>query len=199
MSNEPNILSPPAAHRQCPRCGKSVPAVDLVTECPHCGYEIRNPRPVPLAETIVSVDSAEELAAVRLDAIESDSETDPLVGTDLDIYRIDALLGRGGMGRVYLAHHRDLERPCALKILLPELAAQDSDYVARFRNEGRAAALLVHPNVITIHAVGQDRGFHFLEMEFVPGRSLRHVIVDEQRLAPVRATALAARIADGPN
>jgi len=62
---------------------------------------------------------------------------------------------------VYLAHHRDLERACALKILLPELAEKDSDYVARFRNEGRAAAALVHPNVITIHAVGQDRGLNF--------------------------------------
>jgi serine/threonine-protein kinase len=197
MSNEPNILSPLAAHRQCPRCGKSVPPVDLVTECPHCGYEIRNPRPVPLAETVLSLDSVEELAAVRVDAIESDAETDPLVGTDLDIYRIDALLGRGGMGRVYLAHHRDLERPCALKILLPELAEKDSDYVARFLNEGRAAAKVIHPNIITIHAVGQDRGLNFLEMEFVPGRSLKHVIVDEQRLAPLRATALSARIADG--
>jgi serine/threonine-protein kinase len=196
MSNDPNILSPLAVHRECPRCGKPVPPVDMVTECPHCGYEIRNPRPVPLAETVLSIDS-EELAAVRLDAIESDSESDPLVGTDLDIYRIDALLGRGGMGRVYLAHHRDLERPCALKILLPELAEKDSDYVARFLNEGRHAAKLIHPNIITIHAVGQDRGFYFLEMEFVPGRSLKHVIADEQRLAPLRATALAARIADG--
>ncbi|HEY2249825.1 MAG TPA: hypothetical protein VGH74_02150, partial [Planctomycetaceae bacterium] len=163
MSNEPNILSPQAAQRSCPRCGKSVPAVDLVTECPHCGYEIRNPRPVPLAETMIFSDADEELAAVPVDPIESDRETDPLVGTDLDVYHIDALLGRGGMGRVYLAHHSDLERPCALKILLPELAEKDSDYVTRFRNEGQAAAKLIHPNVITIHAVGQDRGFYFLE------------------------------------
>lgn len=197
MSNEPNIVSPLAAQRSCPRCGKSVPPVDLVTECPHCGYEIRNPRPVPLAETVMFTDADEELAAVPFEPIESDRETDPLVGTDLDVYHIDALLGRGGMGRVYLAHHRDLERPCALKILLPELAEKDSDYVTRFRNEGQAAAKLIHPNVITIHAVGQDRGYYFLEMEFVPGRSLRHVINDELRLAPLRATALAARIADG--
>ena len=55
----------------------------------------------------------------------------------------------------------------------------------------------MHPNIITIHAVGKERGFHFLEMEFVPGRSLRQLIEDEQRLAPLRATALAARVADG--
>src|SRR5437763_8057146 len=166
MTNEPNILSPQAAQRSCPRCGKSVPAVDLVTECPHCGYEIRNPRPVPLAETIISADRDDLAADLRLEhTAKSSREPDPLVGTELDVYRIDALLGRGGMGRVYLAHHRDLDRACALKILPPELAAQDVDYVSRFLNEGRHAAKIVHPNIITIHAVGQERGLYFLEME----------------------------------
>ena len=197
MTNDQPILSPLAVHRDCPRCGKSVQPVDLITECPHCGYEIRNPRPVPLAETIIAGDPSEISADAPLAPSRSGPETDPLVGTDLDIYRIDALLGRGGMGRVYLAHHRDLERPCALKILLPELAEQDVDYVARFENEGKNAARLVHPNIITIHAVGKERGFHFLEMEFVPGRSLRQLVEDEQRLSPLRATALAARVADG--
>src|SRR5579872_5513575 len=183
MTHDQHILSPLAVHRDCPRCGKPVQPVDLVTECPHCGYEIRNPRPVPLSETTITSDPDDELTDFRSDFAPGNSEVDPLVGTDLDVYRIDALLGRGGMGRVYLAHHRDLERPCALKILLPELAEKDSDYVTRFRNEGQAAAKLIHPNVITIHAVGQDRGLYFLEMEFVPGRSLRHVIYDELRLA----------------
>jgi eukaryotic-like serine/threonine-protein kinase len=197
MTNDQHTVSPLAVHRDCPRCGKPVQPVDLVTECPHCGYEIRNPRPVPLAETIVASDPSELAAEVPLEADMPAREADPLVGTDLGIYRIDALLGYGGMGRVYLAHHHDLERPCALKILLPELAAQDVDYVARFLNEGKNAAKLVHPNIITVHATGEDRGFHFLEMEFVPGRSLRQLIQDEQRLTPLRATALAARMADG--
>jgi serine/threonine-protein kinase len=197
MTNDQQFLSPLAVHRDCPRCGKSVQPVDLVTECPHCGYEIRNPRPVPLAETIIAGDPEQIALDAPLPTGRSAPDADPLVGTDLDIYRIDALLGRGGMGRVYLAHHRDLERPCALKILPPELAEQDVDYVARFENEGKNAARLVHPNIITIHAVGKERGFHFLEMEFVPGRSLRQLIEDEQRLSPLRATALAARVADG--
>src|SRR5262245_56881098 len=70
MTNDPNILSPLAVHRDCPRCGKPVLPVDLVTECPHCGYEIRNPRPVPLAETIIAGDSSEPLTDLAL-------ETDP--------------------------------------------------------------------------------------------------------------------------
>lgn len=173
--------------------------VDLVTECPHCGYEIRQPRPVPLSETVVIDGPVAPLAELSLEVAPGTSvpERDPLVGTDIDVYRIDALLGRGGMGLVYLAHHRDLHRPCALKVLQPELAAEDRDYVERFMNEGRAAAALVHPNVITVHAVGEEHGLYFLEMEFVPGRSLRQLIEDEQRLSPQRATALAARIADG--
>jgi serine/threonine protein kinase len=123
--------------------------------------------------------------------------TDPMIGRDLGVYRIDAFLGKGGMGKVYLAHHRDLHRPCALKILLPELARDDDDYVQRFLNEGRAAAALVHPNVVTIHACGQAESIYYLEMEFVAGRSMRQLIHDEVRLSPVRATALAAKVADG--
>ena len=197
MSHDQHIVSPLAVHRECPRCGKPVQPVDLVTECPHCGYEIRNPRPVPLAETMLVADPADVSLELPAELAERSEEPDPLVGTELDVYRIDALLGRGGMGRVYLAHHHDLERPCALKILLPELAREDADYVARFLNEGKHAAALVHPNIITVHNVGQDRGFYFLEMEFVPGRSLRQLIEDEQRLSPLQATALATRIADG--
>lgn len=199
MSAEQPALSKQVTHRVCPRCGKPVPPVDLVTECPHCGYETRQPRPVPLTETIQLDQAADPCIdyPAQFATEASLPERDPLVGTDIDVYRIDALLGRGGMGLVYLAHHRDLHRPCALKVLQPDLAAEDRDYVDRFINEGRAAAALVHPNVITVHAVGEERGMYFLEMEFVPGRSLRQLISDEQRVSPLRATALAARVADG--
>lgn len=197
MSLQPS--EPLTAHRDCPRCGKPLLPVDLVTECPHCGWETRQARPVPLAETIIHGDPLRPASAtpVAMSGTPAVTDRDPLVGTDIDVYRVDALLGRGGMGLVYLAHHRDLHRPCALKVLQPQLAAEDEDYVGRFVNEGRATAALVHPNIITVHAVGRERGLHFLEMEFVPGRSLRQLIDDEQRLSPLRATALTARIADG--
>jgi serine/threonine-protein kinase len=195
MGNEQPRAAPLSVHRDCPRCGGEVPAVDLVTECPHCGYEIRNPRPVPLTEhpTISPLGQSTPVSEPHA----QHGQPDPLVGSTLGVYRIDAFLGRGGMGRVYLAHHRDLHRACALKILPPELAEKDPDFVERFLNEGRAAAALVHPNIITVHAVGRDRDLYYLEMEFVPGRSLWNLIEDEQRVAPLRATAMAARIADG--
>lgn len=196
MSQNVPVAARPAPTIDCPRCGKAVPRVDLITECPHCGVEMRHPRPVPLDETMVQPSGSTENDDDTISESPA-AATDALVGTDLDIYHIDSLLGRGGMGRVYLAHHHGLHRQCALKILNPELAGEERDYVERFQNEGRAAAALVHPNIVTVHAIGQANGWYFLEMEFVPGRSLRQLIQDEQRLSPLRATALAARVADG--
>lgn len=197
MSQDTSFVSAPSATRDCPRCGKPVLAVDLVTECPHCGYEIRNPRPVPLAETAVFSQTGEAILKPVTSPDDDNPAHDPLVGTQFGIYQIESVLGRGGMGRVYLATHRDLHRQCALKVLLPELVAEDRDFVDRFMNEGRAAAALAHPNVITVHAVGQEQDLYFLEMEFVAGRSLRQMIRDEHKLPPLKATALATRIADG--
>lgn len=122
---------------------------------------------------------------------------DDLVGRRLHVYRCEALLGWGAMGRVYLAHHEDLDRKCALKVLSPRLCQADFDYVRRFLHEGRAAAALVHPNIVTTHAIGESCGYRFLEMEFVPGRSLQDLVESERRLLPTRAMALAVRIAEG--
>src|SRR5262249_20657788 len=106
-------------------------------------------------------------------------------------------LGRGGMGAVYLAWHRDLHRRCALKILLPERVAEDRDYISRFQDEGRATAALIHPNIVTIHAIGETRDLHYLEMEFVAGPTLQQLVRAEGKLNPIRGTALIAKIADG--
>ncbi|MES2793311.1 MAG: serine/threonine-protein kinase [Planctomycetota bacterium] len=122
---------------------------------------------------------------------------DVLLGRQLDVYDIRAFLGQGAMGRVYLAQHRDLHRPVALKILAPQVVLENGDYVIRFQNEGRAAASLVHPNIVTVHAIGEADGYHFLEMEFLPGQSLQSLIRSEQRLEPIRATRIGYQISEG--
>jgi serine/threonine protein kinase len=122
---------------------------------------------------------------------------DDLLGRSLDVYSIRSLLGTGAMGWVYLARHRRLHRSCALKILSPRRLAEDPQFVDRFLNEGRAAAALNHPNIVTVHAIGEAMGFYFLEMEFVAGRTLRSLIDEEGPLSAERATALALRIAEG--
>ncbi len=81
-------------------------------------------------------------------------------------YRIEKLLGRGGMGEVFLATQERLDRKVALKLLSSKLCA-DADFVRRFKDEARAAAALTHPNVVVVHDVGEESGRHFLSMEFM--------------------------------
>lgn len=100
------------------------------------------------------------------------------------------------MGWVYLAQHRDLHRDCALKILSPKLVEKDPEYLENFYNEGRATAGLVHPAIVTTHAIGEYDGHHFLEMEFVPGRSLQQLL-DQGPLPPLRATSIIGQVAEG--
>ena len=86
-------------------------------------------------------------------------------------YRILSKLGAGGMGEVFLAEDTRLERKVALKILLPEMAAE-SEKLARFLQEARLASALSHPNAAHIYEIGQADGMHFLAMEYIEGETL---------------------------
>lgn len=140
-----------------------------------------------------------ELSEQQIKAIldSSHSGADGLIGRKLHVYQCVSLVGAGAMGRVYLALHDDLQRHCALKILSPRRGVCNPEYIARFQREGQAAAALIHPNIVTLHAVGQTDGTHFLEMEFVSGRTLQEVIREEGPLPVDRALRLATMVADG--
>ncbi len=125
-----------------------------------------------------------------------DDDLKRLVGGQLHIYHCQELLGRGGMGWVYLARHRDLDRVCALKVLSPRLAEQSDRYRSLFRDEGRTAAALVHPNIVTTHAIGEADKLHFLEMEYIAGRTLRQAL-GEGTFSPQRALIIAVQLASG--
>ena len=79
----------------------------------------------------------------------ADSADDRRIGTVIAGYRIDARIGRGGMGVVYRAHHLQLERQAALKLIAPDLA-ESSGFRERFAREARIAAALEHPNIVTV-------------------------------------------------
>ncbi|QDU50543.1 serine/threonine protein kinase [Gimesia panareensis] len=162
--------------------------------CPVCGAHVDDVSIADLQETIV-IQEVEKPGASTASPLTA--EDDPIAGTDLHVYRCQSLLGRGGMGMVYLATHRDLGRQCALKILLPHLSDRDPEYVERFIHEGRAVATLNHPNIVTAHAIGEERGYRFLEMELITGRALSHVIRDDGPLTPLHATSLIAQVASG--
>ena len=93
-------------------------------------------------------------------------------GTRLGRYEIRSQLGAGGMGEVYLAQDTKLDRKVALKILPPKLA-EDKDRMSRFVREAKFASALNHPNIITIHEVGEIDGTYFIATEFIEGETLK--------------------------
>ncbi|HEY2094493.1 MAG TPA: protein kinase [Thermoanaerobaculia bacterium] len=97
-------------------------------------------------------------------------------------YRVDRLLGVGGMGEVYLAEDATLRRKVALK-LLPERFSEDAERVRRFQREARAASKLNHPNIITIYEVGQAESRHFIATEYIEGQTLRDRLQNRQPLS----------------
>jgi len=104
-------------------------------------------------------------------------------GSEFAGYRIEELVGRGGMGVVYRAQQLTLERPVALKLIVPEHAA-DEEFRSRFKRESRLAAQLDHPNVIPVHEAGEAGGLLFISMRYVDGTDLRERLLEEGRLRP---------------
>jgi serine/threonine-protein kinase len=118
----------------------------------------------------------------------------PLVGDEFAGYRMRAVLGRGGMSVVYQAENLRLNNVIALKVLAPELAADDV-FRARFLEESRIAASLNHPNVIPIYDMGSSNGLLYIAMRYVSGTDLRQMIKKRGRLQPENALFLLGQVA----
>ncbi|WP_067712232.1 serine/threonine-protein kinase [Nocardia yamanashiensis] len=110
-------------------------------------------------------------------------------------YRLLSLLGRGGMGQVWLAEDTRLGREVALKVLPPELALDD-DYRRRFEREARLAVKLRGPHVVPIHSFGELDGRLYIEMERVDGHDLGKILHEHGALTPERAVDLVAQVAE---
>ena len=121
---------------------------------------------------------------------------DPRVGSEIAGYAIESLLGRGGMGVVYLARDPWLERRVALKLVVPELSA-DARFRERFLRESKLAASLEHANVVPIYEAGEDEGLLYLAMRYVEGSDLGVVLEERHRLEPELTLDLLAQIAVG--
>ncbi len=109
----------------------------------------------------------------RIDAASTGRD---LTGASLGDFQVDRLLGRGGMGEVYLARQVSLNREVALKVLRPALLANPT-YIARFEAESWSAAKLNHPNIVHIYTVGISEGLRFIAMEYVQGTNLREYLI----------------------
>lgn len=116
-------------------------------------------------------------------------------GTRVGRYEIERLLGVGGMGEVYLARDRDLGRPIALKVLPTELAGVAARR-ERLELEARSASALNHPNILTVHDIGEEGGIFYLATEYVPGSTLRqHLEAAGGRLPVGEVLAIALQLA----
>jgi TolB-like protein/cytochrome c-type biogenesis protein CcmH/NrfG len=120
-------------------------------------------------------------------------DADALIGQHLGHYRIEAVLGVGGMGVVYLAHDEQLGRNVALK-LLPQSLVSNEVELERLKREARTASALNHPNIVTIHEVGQVDGVHYIATEFIEGTTLRERLA-QGPIAPNEALEIAVQVA----
>ena len=165
---------------QCPRCGAALPANAPEGLCPRCLAALPlGPETAFTAEPAVPAKpplSPEELAPhfPQLEILEC--------------------LGRGGMGVVYKARQKSLNRLVALKLLAPERAG-DADFAKRFTREAHALAALNHPHIVTVYDFGRAGGFYFLLMEFVDGVNLRQAM-GANRFTPEQALAVVPPICE---
>ncbi|HWH43638.1 MAG TPA: serine/threonine-protein kinase [Thermoleophilaceae bacterium] len=119
--------------------------------------------------------------------------TDPRIGTVLAGYRIEAPLGKGGMGVVYRAEHLHLQRPVALKLLAPNLA-EDQAFRERFMRESRLAAAIQHPHIVTVYDAGEVDGLLYIAMHLVEGTDLSALLAKRGRLDPAHALSVVGQV-----
>jgi serine/threonine-protein kinase len=152
--------------RQCPECQNAIE--DAARFCPHCGA--------------ASAPTTQEVQ-------------DPWIGQVVNgKFRVEAVLGQGGMGKVYRAKHLTLDRPVVLKMLHTDLSA-DPQVVQRFQREARAASRLNHPNSIAVLDFGAaEDGTLFMAMEFLSGKDLARIIANEFPLGEGRIVRIGAQV-----
>ncbi len=146
------------------------------------------------AELLTNRGLLSEAQIERLHQAIASSRTATRVPRELAGFELLEKIGQGGMGSVFKARQKELDRLVALKILSPRLS-RNAAFVERFLQEARAAGKLNHPNIVAAIDVGEDQGFHYFAMEYVDGETLAAVVAREGRLPEDRALAIATAVA----
>jgi len=165
---------------KCPHCQFENPADSRF--CNRCGTQILSPQPpVSLTETATIQTPAQGLT---------------VGSTFAQRYRVIEELGKGGMGRVYKAYDTEIQEHVALKILNPEIAADES-IIERFRNELKLARKVSHRNVCRMHDLGRAENTTFITMEYVSGEDLKTLLKRIGQFTTKRAVLVAEEITEG--
>ena len=134
-------------------------------------------------------DSAMHVAAKAMAVAETEVIPFAFINKRIATYRVERLIGEGGMGQVYLAFDEKLKRKVALKLLPPEYVTND-ERVKRFELEARAVSILNHPGIVTIYDVGNFEGVSYIATEFVEGRTLRDLMGGKFKLRNIILNAI---------
>lgn len=188
---------------RCPRCGNFFTDDRRAAECPVCGA---NPVDdvLPPSTWTAEPDAPDLPVTEELDAPEDGSHgalpsPEELAGRFPEL-EVSRLLGRGGMGAVYLARQKALHRWVALKIMLPA-STRKPRFAERFAREARTLAQLNHPHIVAVHDFGEREGLCYLTMEYVEGVNLRELMTagdqaEETRLSARRVLEIVPQICD---
>ena len=164
------------------------PSSSGAAQCPNCGAPLPEQAPQGLCPRCLFAGLAVPTEGGAGAAAQVPSQTPEELAPHFPQLEILECLGRGGMGVVYKARQKSLNRVVALKLLAPERVT-DAKFAERFTHEAQALAALNHPNIVTIHDFGQAGGFYFLLMEFVDGVNLRQAM-KAGRFTPEQALAI---------
>lgn len=185
----------------CSECERTL--TDLEQE-PDSLVELLQARPTPenqLANQLASKPESQGSNGITEHPLPNETQTgrDPFLASlppALGQYELQSRLGVGGMGAVYLARHRSLDKPVAVK-LLPALPAENEEFVARFQREMRAAGQLEHPAIVRTTDAGEQHGIHFLVMDYIDGLNLSSIARAEEKLLVADACEMVRQAAIG--
>ena len=164
-------------------------------KCPQCGTPLREDAPKGLCPNCLMALNLKTETLFTGDTLAAQPPLPPeQIAPHFPQLEILECLGRGGMGVVYKARQKTLNRLVALKLLAPE-RVRDAKFAERFTREAQALAALNHPNIVTIHDFGQAGGFYFLLMEFVDGLNLRQLL-RARKFTPEEALAIVPPLCD---
>ena len=169
----------------------------MSTRCPKCNTD--NPSDSKYCkECATPLPSGEEISFSPTKTVETPTEELTRGTTFADRYEIIEELGKGGMGKVYRVFDKKIEGEVALKLVKPEIAA-DKKIIERFRNELKLAREIAHRNVCRMYDLNEEKGTHYITMEYIPGEDLKSTINRVGPLGTGKAVFIAKQVCEGLN